>query len=308
MDVCRKRSTTTSLVLLSVKSVEGLCEVLLFRRLLFTCIFLSYFFASSVLCWTTKLGPANTAAVPITDDKGLFTSSTACTRAILSSAAAVAVTCCCVFSFPDHGLAATTSSSSFRPIPGLTAPTEAHPQITFSLDDQQQQQQQEQKIRVVLPEGTRASGGKDPILQGLVYFLDGQNNPIEKTSPSDTLVLLARRPDDAQVFIAGAKIQISKVRFPMMFALYKENLLIPTFTWEMQVSSNEDVYIDARICPAGDDDAPNTNNNDKKSRGVSPCTEEQSTFHAHGIAKLITQLPGLPSGETVRAAATLQLQ
>ena len=305
MNVCRKRSTTTSLVLLSAKSVEGLCKALLLRRLLFSCIFLSYFFTSSVFCWTTKLGPANTAAVP-TDDKGLFTSSsssTACTRAILSSAAAVALTCCCVFSFPDHGLAA-TSSSTFRPIPGLSAPTEAHPQITFSLDDpQQQQQQQQEKIRVVLPEGTRASGGKDPILQGLVYFLDGPNTPIEQTSPSDTLVLLARRTEDEAVWIAGAKIQISKVRFPMMFALYKENLLIPSSTWDRQVSSNEDVYIDARICPAA-----TTTNVQKRSHGVSPCTEEQSTFHAHGIAKLITQLPGLPPGETVRAAATLQLQ
>lgn len=166
--------------------------------------------------------------------------------------------------------------------------------------------------RAVLPQGTRSATGKDPILQGLVYFLDDARPSL---SPSDTLVVTAHRrpvtdqsgPSDMDV-IAGAKVKLSKIRFPVLLNLYEENIINPSI-WEV-VSSKEDVYIDALICPAIDiqDGVVLPRNPSLNTRGVIPCAEEQSTFKAHGLAKLISNLPELPPEVVVRAAASLQLQ
>jgi hypothetical protein len=166
--------------------------------------------------------------------------------------------------------------------------------------------------RSTLPQGTRSASGKDPILQGLVYFLDDAKPSL---SSSDTLVIIAHRgptPDNSgpsnMEVIAGAKIKLLKIRFPVLLNLYEENIINPSI-WDA-VSSKEDVYIDAWICPAIDtlnDEVP-PRNPSLNLRGAIPCTEEQSTFKAHGLAKLISNLPELPPEVTIRAAASLQLQ
>lgn len=166
--------------------------------------------------------------------------------------------------------------------------------------------------RSALPQGTGTASGKDPILQGLVYFLDDAKPSL---SSSDTLVVVAHRgptpinsgPSNMEV-IAGAKIKLLKIRFPVLLNMYEENIINPSI-WEA-VSSKEDVYIDAWICPTIDtlnDEVP-PRNPSLNLRGTVPCTEEQSIFQAHGLAKLISNLPELPPEVTIRAAASLQLQ
>ena len=184
---------------------------------------------------------------------------------------------------------------------GLKPPTSDKPQIMFNRVSESSKKQQT----------TSQSKGnsREPILQGLVYFPEiAPRDPSAKVAPdqqkkqaldyySDILVLTAisaTQPDGP--VLAGAKFPVSTVRFPFSFQMYKENLLTSRSgveeTWN-KISKTEDVILKASICPS---DAV-----------ALPCDSKESKKSAEGIAKLITNLPGLKEGEVIRAPASLPL-
>jgi hypothetical protein len=152
----------------------------------------------------------------------------------------------------------------------LTAPTEDTPQI-------------------VMPSVADGAGKaeKQPLVQGLVYLM----NPRQvRPDPSEVLILSVRSAaqsgggaDDAPV-LAGAKIPVSRLRFPMSFAMSEKNIL------PGKTLSIGDLLVDAKICPS-----------------VTPCSQEEASFQAKGIAKVISNIPGL-DGSSMRAAASLGLK
>ncbi|KAL3798076.1 hypothetical protein HJC23_012367 [Cyclotella cryptica] len=173
---------------------------------------------------------------------------------------------------------------------GLTPPTADRPQIMLPGNS---------------PGRTRE---RTPVLQGLVYFpeqLDTKfsNQPIDYLD--DVLVITAvpaSQPDGS--ILAGAKVPLSMVRFPFMFKMYEENLMLNKLgmkdSWFGTMKSEEgepqleDILVVARICPS---DAT-----------IFPCNDAESKRYSQGVAKVITNLPGLKEGEVVRAPASLPLQ
>ena len=93
------------------------------------------------------------------------------------------------------------------------------------------------------------------------------------------------------------KIKLSSVRFPFSFEMYDANLLTNRAgvkdAWE-SVAKTGDVILRASICPS---DA-----------STFPCDEKETKKSAEGVAKLITNLPGLEEGAVIRAPASLALQ
>ena len=156
----------------------------------------------------------------------------------------------------------------------------------------------------------KTTATREPILQGLVYFPErAPTDPNVKVSSgpqvkqqldyySDILVLTAvsaTQPDGPE--LAGAKFPVSSVRFPFSFEMYDANLLTNRAgvkdAWE-SVAKTGDVILRASICPS---DA-----------STFPCDEKETKKSAEGIAKLITNLPGLEEGAAIRAPASLALQ
>ncbi|KAL7535556.1 hypothetical protein ACHAWF_005198 [Thalassiosira exigua] len=176
---------------------------------------------------------------------------------------------------------------------GLKPPTEGKPQIMF--------------------EGRSDSlntNAREPILQGLVYFPERSPRDVAAESPSqpqtkqqldyysDILVLTAvsaAHPEGP--VLAGAKFPVSSVRFPFSFQMYKENLLANRpgvqREWE-SVDKTGDVILRAHICPID--------------VTTLPCDANETKKYAEGVAKLITNLPGLQEGQTIRAPASLPLE
>ncbi|KAL7483773.1 hypothetical protein ACHAW6_009417 [Cyclotella cf. meneghiniana] len=174
---------------------------------------------------------------------------------------------------------------------GLKPPTAERPQIMLS--------------------GKSFSGRtweRTPVLQGLVYFPEQRDTKSSKQPIdyfNDVLVLTAvpaSQPDGS--ILAGARVPLSLVRFPFMFKMYEQNLLLTKLgvkdSWFGTNKSDEgvpllqDILVVARICPS---DA-----------STFPCNDAETKKYAQGVAKLITNLPGLSEGEVVRAPASLPLQ
>ena len=183
-----------------------------------------------------------------------------------------------------------------------------------SIDDLNLKPATDEKPQIKLAEtSSTQSPGKSverkPILQGLVYFPE-RAAPQDKASSksvsanlqqmdyySDVLVLTAvsaSQPGSEEV-LAGAKFPVSRVRFPLNFQMYRENLLLKKpgvkEAWE-RIEDTEDVIIRASVCPS---DA-----------STFPCENPKKT--SQGVAKLITNIPGLKDGQVIRAPASLQLQ
>lgn len=174
---------------------------------------------------------------------------------------------------------------------GLKPPTESRPQIRLA----------EGSLNSV----SATSSARKPILQGLVYFPERAKaagaTSISTKEPldyySDILVLTAvSAKDPSGPILAGAKFPVSSVRFPFSFSMYEQNLLLKRAgvkeAWE-DVQNTSDVIIKAYICP-GDAVA-------------FPCEEREVKKYSEGVAKLITELPGLREGEVIRAPASLPL-
>lgn len=144
----------------------------------------------------------------------------------------------------------------------LVAPTQHQPQIQIPGNLQQDK--------------------NSPILEALLYLADPQIRP----GPLDTIVITVR--DIKSGILAGAKIPVSRARFPVQLRLYRQNLLQPA-SWDRA----EDVTVRAVVCPAGT---------------AIPCPESDITMQAEGISKLVRNFPGLPEGVEVRAGAALPLK
>lgn len=148
----------------------------------------------------------------------------------------------------------------------LAAPTQDRPQIQLPMNLQQRDKD-------------------SPILEALLYLGDPQVRP----GPLDTIVITVRDAESG-VPLAGAKLPVSKARFPVQLRLYKQNVLVqPPEAWDRA----QDVTVRAVVCPCGT---------------VIPCSENDITMRAEGISKLVRNLPGLPEkGVGVRAGAALRL-
>ncbi|KAL3797198.1 hypothetical protein ACHAW5_006060 [Stephanodiscus triporus] len=152
---------------------------------------------------------------------------------------------------------------------------------------------------------------REPILQGLVYFPERAPTDSAAKVPavvqlerqqldyySDVLVLTAVSATDPDgPVLAGAKFPVSSVRFPFSFQMYEENLLTSRpgvlDAWASVVDT-EDIVLKATICPSDSSDFP--------------CQDNERKKYAQGVAKLISNLPGLQEGEHIRAPASLALQ
>lgn len=134
-----------------------------------------------------------------------------------------------------------------------------------------------------------------------MYFAEQQT--VSSSFPSDysndLLVLTAIPPDDnrGKIILAGAKIPVSTVRFPFLFQMYKENMVLKGKDVWLGTDANEvqqDVIVEARICP--------------RDSTMFPCGDDEMKRYARGIAKVVSGLPGLEEGEVVRAPASLPLK
>lgn len=228
------------------------------------------------------------------------------------------------YSTSDHGGTSWSSShvlaandfSSISPSSiadlGLKPPTEEKPQIMLNARSSPggvvQQPPTPNNASASSP---RKSNSREPVLQGLVYFPErAPADPAAKIPTagpqvkqqldyySDVLVLTAvsaSRPEGP--VLAGAKFPVSSVRFPFSFQMFEENLLTSRpgvrEAWE-GVASTGDIILRANICPS---DA-----------SAFPCDEGETKKYAEGVAKLITNLPGLEEGRKIRAPASLALQ
>lgn len=204
------------------------------------------------------------------------------------------------FPLPCYGADVVASDNDVIAELGLKPPTEFRPQIRLTEDQLNSVSSNKSKART-------------PILQGLVYFPErARNKPDESTAIStsstpskepldyysDILVLTAVSANDPSgPILAGAKFPVSSVRFPFSFSMYEQNLLLKRpgvkEAWE-DIQNTSDVVINAYICPS---DAV-----------TFPCEDREVKKFSKGVAKLITELPGLKEGEVIRAPASLPLK
>lgn len=145
------------------------------------------------------------------------------------------------------------------------------------------------KPQIIIPTNllpTEASTQK-PIVQGLVYLANSQDRP----GPLDTLILTVRDYNHPDEVLAGAKLIVTKIRFPLEFTMYTKNVLPQKLDLWDQVEG--DLLVKGNVCPEGT---------------VLLCSDKESYMKAQGIAKLIKDLPGMEEGSQVRAAASLRLE
>lgn len=188
--------------------------------------------------------------------------------------------------FPSHAIDIQTENSGDwqRGLQSsLQAPTTDQPQIP-------------------LPYPSSNMGNKPNIppssqVQALVSF---QNPKIERPPITDSVLILQvfdKRPAEGGVSMGGAKIPVSKVRFPVSVSLGLKNAKVQE-QWE-RVSSKQDLWVQAMIC-------------DQASK--LPCSSNQQLYRGEGLSKLLNELPGYSStnGETmqpfIRVPASLILE
>jgi len=203
------------------------------------------------------------------------------------------------FPLPCHAADVVASDNDVIAELGLKPPTEFRPQIRLTEDNLNTVSSNKSKARL-------------PILQGLVYFPERARDKPDETASistptpskepldyySDILVLTAvSAKDPSGPILAGAKFPVSSVRFPFSFSMYEQNLLLKRpgvkEAWE-DVQNTGDVIIKAYICPS---DAV-----------AFPCEDREVKKVSEGVAKLITELPGLQEGQVIRAPASLPLK
>ena len=139
--------------------------------------------------------------------------------------------------------------------------------------------------QIVMPSGQDQSAGSNkevqPLVQGLVYLTQPQMRPLS----TDFLVLEVRNAGAEEVVVAGAKIPIARIRFPLQFAMSEKNILSG-----QTLGKDDDLIVDAKICPSS-----------------MSCPATDATFTARGIAKMISNIPGT-DGMSMRAGASLGLR
>jgi hypothetical protein len=124
------------------------------------------------------------------------------------------------------------------------------------------------------------------LVQGLIYLTKPSTIILDKiNTEEDTMLLLEIRNDMEEDFIsAGARIPLSRVRFPMQFIMSEKNVLPGR-----SLRTDKDWFVKASICPSS----------------KTPCSDP--LLSATGLAKRITNLPG-SEGTTLRSGASLGLK
>jgi hypothetical protein len=127
------------------------------------------------------------------------------------------------------------------------------------------------------------------VMEGMVYLLDTNDRP----ETSDLIVITMTTIDDPNTVLAGAKYPVSRARIPFNFQ-FKDANIIKGKEEFFRASMDKDLIIQVKICP--------------ETASSIPCLEEESTFLARGISKLV-KIPGMKENEQVivRTAAALPL-
>jgi hypothetical protein len=145
----------------------------------------------------------------------------------------------------------------------------------------------EDKPQIKIPSNLIPAESKEPIVQGLVYLADLQDRP----GYLDTLILTVRDRSRPEQVVAGAKLPVSKIRFPLDFRMYDQNILPDKR--ELWNEIDGDLLVEAKVCPEG---IP------------LPCSDGESSMSAKGIAKVVKGLPGMEDGTQIRTGASLRLE
>ena len=167
-----------------------------------------------------------------------------------------------------------------------------------------------ERPQILLP--SSAINSNTGVVQGLVFLAHPEEN--RRPLASDILVLQVWN-EPRTVLLGGAKIPVSRLRFPMQFQMTSANAIISSSTtgsstsssstgtppssaramWNQAVQEEDLVWIDASICPA---DA-----------SVLPCPTSELVYSGVGGSKLIQNLPGQMSGSNggIRSAASVPL-
>ena len=97
---------------------------------------------------------------------------------------------------------------------------------------------------------------------------------------SDFLIVQVwnKRQEDGGTSIGGAKIPVAKIRFPLSVTLGIDNAKLNREEEWMDVTSKQDVWVQATICS---DQATTI-----------PCPKQEQLFKGEGISKLLNELPG----------------
>lgn len=145
----------------------------------------------------------------------------------------------------------------------------------------------EDQPQIKIPSNLVPAESKAPIVQGLVYLADLQERP----GYLDTLILTVRDRSRPEQVLAGAKLPVSMIRFPLDFRMYDQNILPDKRELWNQIEG--DLLVQAKVCPEGT---------------PLPCSDGESSMSARGIAKVVRGLPGMEDGTQIRTGASLRLE
>lgn len=187
----------------------------------------------------------------------------------------------------------------------LVSPTDEKPQITM----------QGSNVAQSSSKSTATGNTKYPIMEGMVYLLNDRN---VRPDLNDNIILTLSSTSNPDNILAGAKYKVYKAKFPFNFKMYDGNILKgKEEEWKQLYTQNSmsrngierndktiidrsggsgDFLVTARICP--------------EDITVLPCKEEESTYFAKGVSKLLQleNLPGAKKGDIIRTAVSLPLQ
>jgi hypothetical protein len=119
-------------------------------------------------------------------------------------------------------------------------------------------------------------------------------NPQSEIRPAytDTIVITIQDLAQPETVLGGARVPVSKARFPFTFRLFPKNILNDHLDEWKQIANQGDVLVKVWVCP---EDMPR-------------CLQGQSRMQSQGVAKLIRNLPGMEKDQTIRAPVALPLQ
>lgn len=135
---------------------------------------------------------------------------------------------------------------------------------------------------------------KSPIMEGMVYLLNNNIRP----ELNDNIILTISSTSNPNTVLAGAKYNVYKAKYPFNFRMFDANIIKgKEEIWkEIDRDGGGDYFVTARVCP-------------EESRSL-PCSDEESTFYARSVSKLLRldNLPGANEGDIVRTAVSLPLK
>jgi hypothetical protein len=144
------------------------------------------------------------------------------------------------------------------------------------------------------PTTANKNNDKSPIMEGMVYLLNNNIRP----ELNDNIILTISSTSNPDTVLAGAKYNVYKAKYPFNFRMFDANIIKgKEEIWrEIDRDGGGDYIVTARVCP-------------EESRSL-PCSDEESTFYARSVSKLLKldNLPGANEGDIVRTAVSLPLK